>query len=187
MAYARAVGSVASRARDKGKHPLARGRYDLKPESGKGLGRARARRGPPGSGGGAEFSERVPARRQAPTLRKPRGEFLFHRTSCPSRNRKQLSALRETTNPGGLTGESCSRPGPDADLETRSSSAGPFPLAENRSLSRDFVPLRAYLRLNRLRPSGYDGHEGGVPFGHTTHRERDERPLSSSAGAGFRV
>ena len=86
--------------------------------------------------------------------------------------------------------ESCPRPGPDGDSETRSSSVpgaepqesgefarrfpalvvrprvpGPFPLVENRSLSRDFVPLRAYLRLNRLRPSGYDGHEAEFLLG----------------------
>ena len=44
--------------------------------------------------------------------------------------------------------------------------AGPFHLAENRSLSRYFVPLRAYLRLKAEFLSG-----------NLTHREPGERAL----------
>jgi hypothetical protein len=53
---------------------------------------------------------------------------------------------------------------------------GAFHLAENRSLSREFVPSWAYLRLNRFRPSGYKGHEAELLSG-TRPPEPDERPL----------
>jgi len=38
-----------------------------------------------------------------------------------------------------------------------------FHLPKNSRFPRDFVPYRAYLRLNRLRPLGYDGHEAQFP------------------------